>query len=367
MKLDIVVVGLTITSSWGNGHATTYRALLKALAARGHHVTFLERDVPWYREHRDLPTVSYCDTKLYRSLREFQRRHGRLIAEADLVILGSYVPDGAVMADWITSNARGVTAFYDIDTPVTLARLENGDVDYITAALIPRFDLYLSFTGGPVLDLLENGYGSPRARPLYCAVDPELHSPVKVTPRWRCGYIGTYSADRQANLERLFIEAARQLPHDRFVVAGPQYPAHMVWPPNVESIVHLPPDDHAAFYCAQAFTLNLTRAEMLAAGYSPSVRLFEAAACGVPIITDRWPGLSAFFEPGKEIVVADTPEEVVLIISSISDDRRLGLSAAARQRVLQCHTADRRAKDLEGYYLEVVERHRPKSRVEAVA
>jgi spore maturation protein CgeB len=352
--MNIVAFGLSITSSWGNGHATTYRALLKALAARGHTVTFLERDVPWYRDNRDFTRVPYCTIELYDELKSVPARFGPLVAAADLVILGSYVPDGAVLADWITRNAKGVTAFYDIDTPVTLARLRQGNADYISAAMIPRFDLYLSFTGGPVLAEIEDEYGSPRARALYCAVDPDVHSPVDVAPRWELGYIGTYSEDRQPTLDRLLIEPARRCPDKRFVVAGPQYPAAIAWPDNVTRVDHLSPADHRAFYCAQRFTLNVTRADMIAVGYSPSVRLFEAAACGVPVISDSWPGLETILAPNREILIAATPGDVLRILGELSDGTRRMIAAAARRRVLESHTADHRARELEGYYREVM-------------
>jgi hypothetical protein len=140
--------GLSITSSWGNGHATTYRALINALEQRGHRITFLERNVPWYRDHRDLDEPGGWSLKLYNSLHDIPRCFGKQIATADLVIIGSYVPDGIAVIDWVTCHARGVTAFYDIDTPETLAKLDNG-LDYISATLIPRFDIYLSFSGGP--------------------------------------------------------------------------------------------------------------------------------------------------------------------------------------------------------------------------
>jgi len=367
MKLDIVIVGLTITSSWGNGHATTYRGLAKALSRRGHRVTFLERDVPWYRQHRDLPQPPYCRVELYRTLREFPGRYSRLIASADLVILGSYVPDGAVLGDWITMHARGVTAFYDIDTPITLAGLQAGKVGYVSTGLIPRFDLYLSFTGGPVLDIIEQKYGSPAARAFYCAVDPDVHAPVDVKPRWQLGYIGTYSKDRQPGLQRMLLEPARRLPGHRFVVGGPQYPLRIRWPANVDRIEHLPPQAHAAFYCAQRYTLNITRADMVAAGHSPSVRLFEAAACGVPIISDRWPGIEKMLIPEQEILIAETAEQVTDILEGIPEERRRSIAAAARKRVLRNHTAEHRAKALEEFYKEVLERDRTKRRIEAVA
>jgi spore maturation protein CgeB len=367
MNLNIVVFGLSITSSWGNGHATTYRALIKALAARGHAVTFLERDVAWYRQHRDLRSSPFCRIELYRSLKEVPRRFGPLVAKADLVILGSFVPDGAVLGDWITMNARGVTAFYDIDTPVTLMKLAHRSAEYIHASLIPRFDLYLSFTGGPTLELIEAIYGSPRARALYCSVDPDLHVPVDAPPKYSLGYLGTYSTDRQDALERLLIEPARRMPDHRFMVAGAQYPGAIVWPANVERHEHLPPAAHPAFYGSQRFALNVTRADMISAGFSPSVRLFEAAACGTPIISDRWPGLDTVFVPGREILIAEIPEHVVNLLRDLPEERRREIAAAACKRVAQGHTAVHRAKQLEEYYREAVEAASPKVRVEAVA
>jgi spore maturation protein CgeB len=367
MKLNIVFFGLSITSSWGNGHATTYRALIKALAARGHRVTFLERDVPWYRSHRDLKTASFCRIELYDSLKEVPQRFASLVREADAVVMGSFVPDGVALGDWITSTAQGVTAFYDIDTPVTLRRLESGENGYISAALIPRFNLYLSFTGGPTLQLIEEIYGSPRARALYCSVDPEHHAPVPTPAKWSLGYIGTYSEDRQPLLERLLIEPARRLPQHKFLIAGAQYPANLKWPTNVEHVEHIAPDRHSEFYCSQRYTLNVTRPDMAAAGFSPSVRLFEAAACGVPVISDSWPGLETFFQPGKEILPAETAEAVRQILCELSDEQRRRIAAAARERVLQNHTAEHRALEFEQYLQETVGKQNAKLKAEAAA
>lgn len=354
MRLNIVIFGLAITSSWGNGHAVTYRALTKALSARGHRVTFLEREVPWYREHRDLSNADYCRIELYKNLRDVPARFFKLVAGADLVILGSYVPDGIQIAGWITTQARGVSAFYDIDTPVTLAGLNSGRTEYISAALIPRFDLYLSFTGGPVLRLIEDVYGSPRARALHCSADPRLHAPAELPSKWALGYLGTYSADRQPTLDQLMCQSARRMPSEKFVVAGPLYPSTLPWPPNVARIEHLPPHAHPAFYGQQRYTLNITRGDMVSAGFSPSVRMFEAAACGAPIISDRWPGLESFFAPGIEILVVDNPGQVVQVLTQLPETRRRDIAAAARKRLLSSHTPAHRAKQLEGYYEEVI-------------
>ena len=347
--MRLVVLGLSLTSAWGNGHATTYRALLRELARRGHDVLFLERDVPWYARHRDLHSASYCRVALYQSCDELFLSFEREVAEADAVILGSYVPDGALVARWLTGTAGGVRAFYDIDTPVTLAGIASGDCDYLDADVIGAFDLYLSFAGGSVLDRLAAEYGVKRPLPLYCSVDPERYRPVPARVRWDLGYLGTYSVDRQGVLEELLLAPARRHRAGRFVVGGPQYPADTCWPSNVMRIEHVPPNDHVDFYGAQRFTLNVTRSDMVHAGYSPSVRLFEAAACGVPIISDYWAGLETFFDPGEEILVAGSAEESYHYLTAFSEEVRREIGVRARERVLAEHTSAHRAAQLESY------------------
>ena len=344
--LDIVVLGLTITSSWGNGHATTYRALLQALAQRGHHVTFLERDVPWYRNNRDLPNPSFCDTVLYQNLGQLKREHRSTIRRADIVVVGSYVPEGVEVGRWVCSQAS-IAAFYDIDTPVTLHKLRSADYEYLHPNLISCYDIYFSFTGGPTLTHLEQAYGSPCARALYCSVDPNVYYPEESKPQYDLGYLGTYSPDRQPTLEKLLVEPARRWPAGRFVVAGPQYPASIRWPANVERTDHVPPSRHRRFYNSQRFTLNVTRADMCAAGYSPSVRLFEAAACGTAIVSDSWPGLETLFEPGEEILISRSADETLACLRDLEEDRRRAIADRARRRVLSCHTVRHRALEFE--------------------
>ena len=351
----LVVLGLSLSSSWGNGHATTWRALLRAYAARGHRITFLERDVPWYGgAHRDLAEPEFCELVLYRDLAEL-RRHAALVRDADAVLVGSYVPEGVAVGAWAQATARGVVAFYDIDTPVTLAKLAAGDEEYLSAALIPGYAVYFSFTGGPTLARLEREYGAPAARALYCSVDPERYAPAEAPARWALSYLGTYGADRQPALERLLLEPARRLPKARFAVAGPQYPDDIVWPANVERLQHVPPAAHPAFYVGSRFTLNVTRADMVRAGFSPSVRLFEAAACGTPIISDSWSGIDTLFAPGTEIVLADGPEQVLEALAMPEAARR-AMASAARARVLAAHTAATRAATLERELLAAAER-----------
>ncbi len=343
--MRLVVLGLSLSSSWGNGHATTYRALLRALADRGHEVLFLERDQPWYAAHRDLAAPGYCTLALYDGVPALERWAGT-VAAADAVVVGSFVPDGVAVAAWVQRTARGVTAFYDIDTPVTLARLRAGEHDYVSPAVLPGFDLYLSFTGGPTLGVLERDWGVRRARAFFCSADPALYRPTGAAPRWDLGYLGTYSPDRQPALERLLLEPARLRPERRFAVAGPQYPDAIAWPANVERIEHLAPPAHADFYAGCRWTLNVTRADMVAAGWSPSVRLFEAAACAAPIVSDRWAGIEDVLEPGREVMLADGTTDVLGLLDW-PETRRRALGEAGRARVLAGHTAGHRAELLE--------------------
>jgi spore maturation protein CgeB len=350
--LDLTFLGLSLSSSWGNGHATTYRALLRGLAERGHRVLFLERDVPWYSTSRDLPQPDFCDLAFYHDPGDLRARFSDRIATADAVVVGSYVPDGIAVLELVNEIAGGVRAFYDIDTPVTVAALEQERCAYLAARQLADLDLYLSFTGGPLLTYLTDRFGVRCPRPLYCAVDDELYHPQDLPPAWDLGYLGTYAPDRQPALERLLLEPARRLPKCRFVVAGPQYPDSIAWPPNVERIHHLAPAEHVAFYCRQRFTLNITRADMARAGWSPSVRLFEAAACGTPIISDRWEGLDRLLPDGDAIVIADTPDEVVRPLRDLDDARRIRIGRSARKIVLANHTGQARACELEQHLRE---------------
>jgi spore maturation protein CgeB len=348
-QLHIVILGLSITSSWGNGHATTYRGLVRALGNLGHEVLFLERDMPWYAANRDVHMMPPARIELYSSVPQLKDRFADDVRHADVVIVGSYVPEGVAVGEWVTATAYGLTAFYDIDTPVTLAKLGQGDSEYLTPALVRRYTLYLSFAGGPILEYLEERYGAPQARPLYCAVDPHLYYPEPGVEHWDLGYLGTYSPDRQPALETLLLEPARRWTQGRFVVAGPLYPAAMAWPSNVLHREHVPPSEHRAFYRAQRLTLNVTRADMVRAGYSPSIRLFEAAACATPMISDYWPGLETLFTPGQEILVAEALEETLHYVRELAESDLRALGRRARARVLAKHTAAHRAAELEAY------------------
>ncbi len=349
--MKLVVFGLSISSSWGNGHATTYRAMLRAFAARGHEVVFYEWDAPWYRgEHRDLPNPGFCRLVLYP---EWERIASQALAEArdaDATLVGSYVHRGSQVIDELAEGGIDPLFFYDIDTPVTVSQVRGANADYLRADQIPLFARYLSFTGGPWLhEVLEQEFGARDAMPLYCSVDAEHYRPTLPDPELQAdlAYMGTYAPDRQPTLEQLMNAPARLLGGYRFLAAGPQYPADYPWASNVRLIPHLPPTRHPAFYSSAAWQLNVTRADMIAAGWSPSVRLFEAAACGAAMLSDRWLGIEEFFTPGREILLPESSAEVVDLLRTTHPDDRVAIGVAARGRVLREHTSERRAEELE--------------------
>lgn len=362
---DIVFIGLTLSSSWGNGHATTYRSLLRGLKEEGARVLFLEQDVPWYAPHRDLPSPDFCDLYIYRDLPDLLERFSAHLANARAVIVGSYVQDGPAVIDALARRRPQVFGFYDIDTPVTLAKLDRGDEEYLRRDQLPLFDAYFSFSGGKVLDRLEQQYGAAKALPLYCSVDATRYRPVSADRRWDLGYLGTYSPDRQPTLEALLIEPARRLPECRFVVAGPQYPENIDWPANVTRIEHLPPADHPLFYNQQRYTLNVTRQDMIAAGWSPSVRLFEAGACRTPVISDEWIGLGDFFPLEEAILTATSSDDVVRILRDDSGTHRDRIARAAHRITLEHHTGAARASQLLDHLADLEAAQTPPRRITA--
>ena len=341
--LDLVFFGLSLSSSWGNGHATTYRALLKGLCASGHRALFLERDKPWYAEMRDLPRPGFCDFVLYDHLDDLDGWERR-IRSADAVIVGSYVPEGIALIDRLQRIKPKRLIFYDIDTPVTLAALESEECEYLCTEQLAGFDLYMSFAGSAALDKLMS-MGARRAAPLYCSVDRTLYRPMDMQPRWDLGYLGTFSPDRQPALEALLLEPARRMPDFRFIVAGAEFPDNIDWPDNVTHVEHIAPADHAAFYNRQRFTLNITRQAMKTLGHSPSVRLFEAGACGTPILSDRWNGLEEILPEGEAVLMVDGPDDVVSALALPEAERRR-LAKGAHRAVLSHHTGEARAREL---------------------
>ncbi len=348
--MHFAIFGLTVSSSWGNGHATLWRSLIKAMLNRGHQVTFFERDVPYYSSERDLNALPAGGTLcLYPDLASIEPEVRRTLDHADVAISTSFCPDGPTACDWILNSDARIKAFYDLDTPVTLDALETGgNVAYLPSEGLEAFDLVLSYTGGLALEQLQSRLGAKRVAPLYGSVDPESHHPVAPVEEYRAdlSYLGTYAADRQERLARLFLEPAARLPHADFLIGGAQYPENFPWAANIAFKRHVSPTRHPAFFCSSRATLNITRAAMARYGFCPSGRLFEAAACGVPLLSDTWEGLDRFFEPGREILPVRTADEVTQALS-LSDRELQDIAAAARARTLAEHTGECRVLELE--------------------
>jgi spore maturation protein CgeB len=348
--MKIIIFGLSITSSWGNGHATTFRALCRALRARGHHIIFYEKDLEWYASNRDLPSPEFCETRIFQDWDAVRSNARHELRDADVAVVGSYFPHGKAAIDEVFASRAAVKAFYDIDTPITISQLcECGATDYVRAGQLAGFDVYFSFTGGPMLNQIRARFGVRRAVPLYCSFDPEQYRSFAIHKRYQCdlSYMGTYAPDRQPKIEELLCVPARRLPRHKFIVAGPQYPKSVRWPANVSRIMHLNPRWHARFYSSSRLTLNVTRRDMVQAGWSPSVRLFEAAACGATIISDNWPGLDAFFKPGAEILLPVDANDVVHYLLELENPDLHAIGTRAQERVLAEHTSDRRARQFE--------------------
>lgn len=347
--MKIVIFGLTISSSWGNGHATIWRGLCRALAQRGHRIVFFERNVPYYAGHRDVVAWNDGELVLYESFDDVRFQAQRQLADADVGIVTSYCPDALVATDLVLDSSAALRVFYDLDAPITLDALSAGQsVGYIGPGGLADFDLVLSYTGGRAVDELQRRLGARRVATLYGSVDPQAHRrvPPQIEFTADLSYLGTYAEDRQPALEELFIKPARRLSHRRFLIGGAQYPQAFPWSDNIYFVRHVDPPLHPAFYSSCRLTVNVTRRAMKDMGYCPSGRLFEAAACGTPILSDYWEGLEQFFEPNAEIIVARNSTEAEVAIE-FSDTELAQFSNRARQRVLEEHTAEHRAREFE--------------------
>ena len=344
--MKIVIFGLTISSSWGNGHATLWRGLCKALSRLGARVVFFERDQTWYANSRDWRAMPDGELVIYDDWTSISARAEMELADADAAIVTSYCPD-ALAAHAATLDARRpLTVFYDLDTPVTLARLKDGErVPYIGDDGLAGYDLVLSYTGGAALAELRSALGARRVRPLYGHVDPDVHRPALREEHYAAdlSWLGTYAADRRLALEELFVRPAMGQPARKFLLGGAQYPDDFPWLPNIYFVRHVPPGDHSAFFCSSRLTLNVTREAMARMGWCPSGRLFEAAACGAAILSDAWPGLEEFYEPGAELLLAHSAEEVLTTLECDADELQR-IARAARERTLDEHTCHHRAR-----------------------
>ena len=348
--VKLVVFGLTISSSWGNGHATPYRAILRALSAMGHDVHFFEKDVEYYRSRRDFDSCDYCRLVLYPDWETIRPLAITEADSADVVITASYLPEGRRINDEILALNRPLRVFYDLDTPITLRNLDQGTVDYLGRDQIAGFDLVLSFAGGKILKELQQNFGARMARPLYGCVDPDDYFRVATDPEFACdlSYMATYAPDRQARVAELFLEPARRHPEKAFFLAGSMYPWDWPCPANVRHVEHVEPQAHRRFYSSSRVTLNITRQEMAQNGWCPSARFFEAGACGTPVISDWWEGLDWFFDVARDLRVVTRAEHVENVLD-MADAELRALGAHARERALDDHTGQVRARQLLEY------------------
>jgi spore maturation protein CgeB len=348
--MKLVVFGLAVSSSWGNGHATLWRGLCNSLGKRGHDVVFFERDVPYYASARDLTELpGGGELVLYENWNDIAITARQHLDGADVGMVTSYCADALAASDTVLESRAALRVFYDLDSPVTLARLGRGEnVEYVGPRGYRDFDLVLSYAGGKTLTELQSVLGAPQVAPLYGSVDPAVHKPGTPEHDFRAdlSYLGTYSADRDEALRMLFIEPAARLPDARFVIGGSQYDGTFPWLPNIFYLSHVPPARHAAFYGSSRFTLNVTRAAMAQKGYCPSGRLFEAAACGAPVLSDWWEGIETFYDPGAEILIGRSTDDVMNALD-LSPEELKRVGRKARERTLDCHTSDKRAAELE--------------------
>ncbi len=346
--MKIVVFGLSISSAWGNGHATLLRGLFSALYERGHEVHFFERDTPYYAAHRDAVEFPFVKLHLYDDWAAAAHIARCELAAADVGMVTSYCADGASACELVLNANLPRSVFYDMDTPVTLSRLERGEaVPYLPARGLRDFDLVLSYTGGRALDDLKSKLGAHSIATLYGWVDPDHYYRVPPVSAYQAdlSYLGTYSQDREDAFNRLFLDAAHRLPESRFLVGGAMYQNRESWPANIRYSEHVAPPEHPAFYSSSPLTLNITRASMASMGFCPSGRLFEAAACGTVVVSDWWEGLDNFFTPGGEILIAENSSDTLSALSHDETELK-AIAARARQRTLDCHTAGARAQTL---------------------
>lgn len=351
-KLKIVILGLSLVAR-GNADAVTYRGLFRELSARGHEVLYLERG-SHAASPRSLRKAAQGRSEFYSDIKELKDRFTAAIRDADFVMVGSSVNEGLAMGEWVTRVAQGATAFYDTNLPTTMGNLLHGTAVSISSSLIPRYGMYLSSTGGPLLNYIEKQYGSPMARPLYRSVDATLFFPEQQALQWDLGYCCRPGHERQLLFDRLFIEPARRWKEGRFVAAGSGYPRGLRWPGNVQRVSHFSGGKQRAFYNSQRFALNVTPPGEIAIGFSPEARLFEAAACGTPVISDFWPGIETFFKPDEEILISHSADETLVYLEDIPELDRRRMGYRARERVLASHTTRHRAAELERYALQIL-------------
>jgi spore maturation protein CgeB len=350
-RLDIAFFGSSLVSAYWNGAATYYRGIVRALAERGHRVTFYEPDAYGRQQHRDMPDPSWARVVVYPGEGESgvldalaQARGADLVVKASGVGVFDELLEREVLA---LQNARTRVAFWDVDAPATLDRVQTNHDDPFLA-LIPRYDLVLTYGGGDPVVRAYEALGARECVPIYNALDPSTHHPVPPEPRFACdlGFLGNRLPDREARVEEFFLRAAELLPDHGFVLGGSGW-ADKPMPSNVNPIGHVYTHEHNAFNCTPRAVLNVNRESMARYGFSPPTRVFEAAGAGACLITDEWIGIELFLEPGNEVLIARDGEAVAEHLRSLTSERARAIGSAAYRRILGEHTYAHRVAQLE--------------------
>jgi spore maturation protein CgeB len=349
--LDIAFFGSSLVSAYWNGAATYYRGIVRALNGRGHRVTFYEPNAYDRQQHRDIPDPDWARVVIYpgddedAALRAVDDAKG-----ADLVVKASGIGVFDALLEQAALELQGpetLVVFWDVDAPATLDRLEQDPLDPFRA-LVPRYDLVLTYGGGqPVIQAYE-GFGAKRCVPVYNALDPSTHFPVPPDPRFAgdLGFLGNRLPDREARVEEFFLRAAAAVPDRTFLLGGSGWGDKPVTS-NVHYVGHVYTRDHNAFNSTPTAVLNVNRESMARYGFSPPTRVFEAAGAGACLITDEWEGIELFLEPGNEVLIAGSGEEVAEHLSALDAMLAKRIGSAARRRILSEHTYDHRAIQVE--------------------
>jgi len=342
--------GSSLVSAYWNGAATYYRGIVRALHARGYDVTFYEPDAYERQQHRDIDDPDWARVVVYEPTEEGVFGAIRAGCGADIIVKTSGVGvfDELLEAAVLAYRRPGaMTIFWDVDAPATLDRVQQNPNDAFRA-LIPQYDLILTYGGGePVV----RGYAACGARacvPIYNALDPDTHHPTARDPRFRghLGFLGNRLPDREARVEEFFLRAASLAPHRRFVIGGSGWDDKAM-PPNVAYVGHVFTRDHNAFNCTPLAVLNISRDSMARYGFSPATRVFEAAGAAACLITDAWEGIEQFLEPNREVLVASSGDEVAALVNDLTAARANEIGAAAMGRVRGEHTYAHRVQQVE--------------------
>lgn len=347
--MRIAFFGSSLVSAYWNGAATYYRGILKALAGRGHRITFYEPDALGRQEHRDIPDPDWARVEVYEAEGEDGVRHALAAArEADLVIKASGVGVHDALLEEAVLDLRSPgrrVAYWDVDAPATLDRLDRHPDDPLKR-WIPEYDLVFTYGGGPPVVEGFLRHGARACVPVYNALDPDTHHPAEPEPRFDAdlALLANRLPDREERIGRFFFKAASLLPWRRFVLGGSGWDPHDL-PGNVQALGHVYTRDHNAFNSSPKAVLNVNRESMARCGYSPATRIFEAAGAGACLISDRWEGIELFLEPGREVLLAEDGDEVAETLSGLDPATARQIGRAARERVLDEHTyADRAAR-----------------------